>query len=370
MGNESRILKDLTTLLGDATAGKETVSPPAAAAQTRHTGPYQALGASLKKQVAQHGRDILKDMAALAELLNGDGCAPTVVDQLVLFIRSSNITDYIPQSETGIRLTDVNNILSCAQEHSGLTATVIKELTVAVLYALSLPTTLTRTYIPAQKGYKVTDAVFESSAEYDRIIREADTAFRDKNEAAMKLLLPRLNRMADNGCADAQYAKGMCYFSGFVTEKDDDEAVRYFEMAGRNGSIMAYGALGDYYFDAAVPNYTKAFEYYTMLGAAATTSERRQKLRIILAEKVLNNKVMTANCLLTAALIIFQVLLAMGRFSAYGATHLVWPVIAIVLSLLSLAVSFLSFIRLRYNGIQWATPLLFSLAMLCTFFAL
>ncbi len=331
---------------------------------------YSNAGVILRAGLQKNGVEFLGQFDSLEEYLKSNKCDTTVICQLLLFLRTSNIIRYIPQTHTGISLIDINNIISCAEATSGLCRDTIKKILVTVLYGLSLPTSLTTIEIPTESGRRYKDAVLEPVDKYEQKLSTISKAIKERDLDTLAPLFPELNRMADNGNAEALYQKGLCYFYGVGIEENDNEAQKYFEMAAHNGSVKANAALGDYCFQADIPNYTQAFAYYTMLGSIANSKERQKRVKIIVEEKHLNSKLIVANAILLVFLIVFDVFMINGAFSAYGTHHAFWGIVSIVLAVAGFSLSVLNYIKLRYNSIMWATPLIFVLDMLCVLFAL
>lgn len=330
---------------------------------------YSNAGEILRKAVNEKGPAVLQDLDAVESSLKSGGCDPAAMRQILLFLQTGNIARYLPQTQTGVSMIDVNNIIFRTECESGLNKDVVKKILVAVLYALSLPTALETVAIPTASGTQYQDKRLESSEKYDQKLAETKKAILANDEKALTPLLPELNRMADNGYAQALYQKGLCYYNACGAEKNVAEAEKYFDMAARNGCVEAYAALGDCCFQKEIPNYTRAFECYTALGAIANSKERQENIKTILEEKRVNAKLLAANFVLVAALVVFNVFLAKGSFSAYGETHVFAAAASIVLSLAAFSLSVFSLIKKRFNSIRWATPLIFVLAMICTFFA-
>lgn len=331
---------------------------------------YSKAGEVLRKAVNENGPEIFQDLDGVETILRKENCEPTVTRQLLLFLQTSNTIRYIPQAQTGISMIDVNNIIFRTECESGLNRDTVKRLLVVILYAFSLPTSLEVVATPKEAGIQYKDKVIESTNEYENKLSAISKAISARNLEELVPLMPELNHMADNGYADALYQKGLCYYNACGVEENIQEAIKCFEMAAHNGSINAYAALGDCYFQKKIPDYTKAFECYTALGAIANSKKRQENIKIILEERNLNVKLLVANFFLVALVLVFNVFMAKGTFSAYGEKHIFAAVISTVLLLAAFALSVVSFIKMRFNSIRWVTPLIFVLAMFCAFFAI
>ncbi|MBQ9414345.1 MAG: SEL1-like repeat protein [Clostridia bacterium] len=332
---------------------------------------YSKAGEILRKAVNENGPEIFQDIERIEECLKQGQCDQTVRCQVLLFLQTSNVTRYIPQRQTGISMMDINNIIYRTEIESGLNKDTVKKLLLVILFALSLPTSLETVAIPTGTGVRYDDRMIEPASEYEKTLSIIRSAVDKRDVTTLKAWMPELDRMADNGYADALYQKGLCYYYACGVEADIQKAIQYFEAAAHNGSIPAYASLGDCYFQGvAFPDYTKAFEYYTALGAVAPSKERRQNLQVILEEKRVNIRLLIANAILVAGLLIFNVFFASGAFSAHGDMHVVAAILSSVMVLAAFALSILSFIKRRYNSIRWSTPLIFILAMICVFIAI
>lgn len=331
---------------------------------------YSDAGEALRKAVNEKGPDIIQAMDSVEKYLKQGKCEQTVICQVLLFLQTSNIARYIPQTKTGISMIDVNNIICRTEFVSGLNRDTVKKLFIVVLYALSLPTALETATIPTATGMRSDDRIIEPNEEYEEKLSIIRKAILNRDLETLTPLLPDLNRMADNGYAEALYQKGLCYYNACGTEENIPEAMKCFSIAAHNGSINAYAALGDCYFQSATPDYTKAFECYTALGAIANSAKRQENIKIILEERALNIKLLITNFFLVTLLFVFNIFLAKGTFSAYGQKHIFAAVISIFLTLAAFALAVVSFIKRRFNSIQWVTPTIFLLAMICVFFAI
>lgn len=332
---------------------------------------YSKIGEDLRKAVGQFGTDFLRDTEKVTEYLNSRHCDATAVYQFGLFLHSGNLTRYIPQIKSGIGMVDVNNIYVNSCQATGLNTDVVRQLLLAGLYALSLPTQLGSVYDPSLplKGASL-EALYqeEGAAEKLGAIREAVAA---RDEKAVKELLTPLNRMAGAGYTEAIFLRGQCLMTGLGVERNEVEGLKDLEQACANGYVPAYAAMGDYYFSEPIrKNYTKALQYYTMMGAVAHTKERQNNIRVAMEQKATNKKLWIANVILSVLLVLCNVLLMSGVLSGGGKVKIGWSVVSVVFSLLGLAPAVLSKLRTPYNSIRAAIPFTFFTAGLCLFFSL
>lgn len=331
---------------------------------------YSKVGETLRNAVNEKGAEIFKDIDSIESVLNNENCDKKVIRQLLLFLQTSNIDRYIPQRQTGITMVDVNNIIYRTESESGLKKDTVKKLLVVIFYALSLPTSLETVTIPIVAGSKPGDKLVESSGDYECKLEVIAKAISDRDLETLIPMMPELNRMADNGYAEALYQKGLCYYYGCGVEDDLLEATKCFKTAAQSGSINAYAALGDCCFENIIPNYTQAFKYYTMLGAIANSKKRQNNIKVILEEGKVNIKLLIINFILVIFLIVFNIFFAKGTFSVYGEEHIFSAVLSVILTLLTFALSVVSLIKWRFNSIRWSTPLIFVIAVLCVFFTI
>ncbi len=332
---------------------------------------YRQTGIILREIVKETGPDILKDSAVLEQKLKERNCNDKILHQIMLITNSSNFNRYIPQISTGISMIDVNNIVLSAQRECGLSKDTIKCVLTSILYGLSLPTALeTITVISddgtiTQKDTAIVD--YEMYAEkYEKLLN----AYASESQDLFVELMPELERMVNAGFPNAIYLKGLCYYNGFTTEKNIELAIKYFKIAAKSGCVNAATTLGDCYFERSFPDYTKAYEYYTMLGASGLTNRSKHNLKVILEQKSTNFITMALTLALFVLILIFNVFMASGSLSADGSSHWVSAVFSIIFNIAVFGVSVYSFIQKKYNSIKWVVPCMVVITMLFALIAL
>lgn len=318
---------------------------------------YKAAGIALRELIRDHGTEVLGDLTALEAKLKEKQCQDAVIYQLLLLLQAGNVQRYIPQVKTGISMIDINNIVTVAEQETGLSKSAITALLSALLYGLSLPTTIESVVIPTDgHDYARRDLAFADYADYVRELQLLEQAVEQKAEGRVAEHAKALDTMARAGHPEALYLKGVCYEEGIATEPDTGKALHYFKAAAENGSNRANARLGDHYFEATVPHYTKAFSYYTVIGATALSPERRDNLKAILGQKNSNVFVMAFAAVLLALLTALNIAMGSGAFSADDAPHWVCAVISMVLNFGVFGVGVWSFIAAKYNSLKWIAP--------------
>jgi putative methionine-R-sulfoxide reductase with GAF domain len=81
--------------------------------------------------------------------------------------------------------------------------------------------------------------------------------------------LADMQRLADNGDADAQWQMGVRFHNGEDVPRDDAQAMQWFQRAAEQGNVAAQRALGAYYFAGrGVPtDFSKAYFWSAIAGA-------------------------------------------------------------------------------------------------------
>ena len=296
------------------------------------------------------------------EALIDNDCDDTVRMQLCIFIKEGNVTRYITQTEPGLCSLEYNNIILSTTERTGLDQTTVIALLNVILGALSIaPEQHDSVRISNGKMQPikaVTSKGDEAALLRVRLILEEYASGDDVEERDLEKTLKDLNRMADAGIPDALYMKGVCYLVGIATPKDPIEARRYLMAAARGGSSEANAVLGDACFEKTgfnLGSMTEAYERYTAFGATALSEKRQNNLKTLIEERELNTKLFVFNVLAFFGSIILNAILAGGTFTD-GKKHLFFGILAIVLSLGLLILSYLEFRKWAYDEQRWVIP--------------
>lgn len=324
----------------------------------------------LRSIVSQCGADIICDTKALKNNLEEKGCDEALIYQLLLIIKTSNITRYIPQISTGISMIDVNNIISCAEENSGLSKKTVKELISCILYGLSLPTDIAKLSIPDEGTYKVKETYLLDFKEYEEEIAIIAEAIENSDSEAIAEHAETLEKLARAGHPDCLYYKGMCYLNGISVSKNPALAKRYLVAATKSSCVKAEAALGDYYADGNFPNNTLAFDHYTAVGAIALDKKRQETVKAIVQQKKANVTTIVFSLIIFAFSVILNIMVGSGVFSFDGSHHWISAVFSIVLNTLTMGLGGYLFFKYRYNSIKWIIPALAVITLFFTIIAL
>jgi TPR repeat protein len=76
----------------------------------------------------------------------------------------------------------------------------------------------------------------EETEKASSLIEEARVLIEAEDYEAV---VPLLQEAADMGNADGQNMLGNCYMSGLGIEQDEEEAVKYYQLAADQGNIQA-----------------------------------------------------------------------------------------------------------------------------------
>ena len=335
---------------------------------------YKELGTIIRAIIGEKKVGILKNTEAFSKALLEKNVDEVVVMQLSLLLEAGNIRNYLTQVKSGISMIDVNNMITCAEDETGLTKKKIKLLLTAVLYGLSLPSAIENVIIPQGNGeFGRADSAIISAEEYSASLEEVKQAIKNKNEGKLKELSTSFERLVKAGVPEAMYLKGMCYKEGIGTEVDVKHSLKYLMAAADAGHAEANAVMGDYYFDSPTydfTDYTKAFNYYTQIGAVALSDDRKDNLRAIMASNKQNIIQLILTGVLLAILFVFNQQLGMGTFSTDMKTHWGWAITSDVLSTVVYGLSIFVYTQAKYNKTKWAATTMFIITAITTFFAL
>lgn len=328
------------------------------------------LGQVIKNIVAEKGPECLQDTEDFLSCLKEKGVDNVTSLQLGLVLDAGNIRRYLPQVKTGLTMIDVNNIVSVTAIHSGLTRYRIKLLLTAILRGLNLQTSLETAVIPNDEGLTYSDRALLDAKTLTPTLDEVRKAIESENETKLKELSVGFKRMVDAGIPQAQYLNGLCCLKGIGTNQDDHAAYRYFRAAAAAGHAEASALMGDYYFS--FPSgilYTKAFNYYTQVGAVSLSKERQEKLKIILDTKKQNITHLILAGVLLILCLAFNHQIGMGAFSPDGSSHMVSAVISSVLSSLTFAAAIWYCVAYAYSGTKWVPTVMMIITAIFAIFA-
>ena len=335
---------------------------------------YKDLGTVIRAIITEKKVDVLKNTEEFSKALLEKKVDNVVVMQLSLLLEAGNIRNYLTQVKSGISMIDVNNMVTCAADETGLTKKKIKLLLTAVLYGLSLPSAIESLIVPQGNGeFGRVDSAIISADEYSVKLEEIKQAIKNKDEGKLKELSSSFERLVKAGVPEAMYLKGMCYKEGVGTEADVKHSLKYIMAAADAGHAEANAVMGDYYFDSPTydfADYTKAFAYYTQIGAVALSEERKDNLRVIMA----SNKQNIIQLILTGILLIasyfFNQQIGLGTFSTDLKTHWGWAITADILSTIVYGLSIFVYTKAKYNKTKWVAVTIFIITAITTFFAL
>lgn len=333
---------------------------------------YNTAGTILRAIIKENGQDILKDVDKLYDALRDKKCDNTIAYQILLVIKSSNISRYFSQFATGISMVDVNNIIASAEKETGLSKKSIKSIVSCIFYGLSLPTTLSTVIIPTDDDYQVRDSATGEFFKYGNALSIITKAINDADVSVFKEHADELEQMSRAGHPTAHYLKGLCYYKGFCTEQDNKKAMHYLKLAAKGGNVNANAMLGDLYFndDEVLFHYDLAFEHYTVIGAVGLSKKRQQNVKVILEQKKVNFLDLSFAIILWIIALVFNILLGSGVFSIDSANHWVCASFSIAFSTIFVALSALNLFAKKFNSIKWVIPCIVFVTMLFACFAL
>ncbi len=150
------------------------------------------------------------------------------------------------------------------------------------------------------------------------------------------------------GNAYALYIKGKCYLYGIGTTVDKSQARKLLERSAQKGFSMANSLLGDLEYEN--ENYTKAYNYYTGIGAVALSNEKQNRVLEIINNKKTNNKMYVGSIIIFVLTVLFNILMAMGYFCPSGCTHYPSGIISIIFTtVINVLIGIMGFLR-KYDS--------------------
>lgn len=330
---------------------------------------YLQFGHTLREIISRSGKEILTNPDELDAILREKKASSTLSLQLLLFLHTSNFKKYLSQKEIGLSMIDINTLVLNGERTTGMNRDTVKNILIALLYGLSIPTDLATVHIPG--NYDKTHHKEIRLSEYDgdrAYLKQIDIAILEKDERKLSDAIPALHRMVQAGNPWAQYYLGLCYYEGICTEKNIRSALELFAASVNGGCIEARAMLGDCFYYGTW-DHTKAFEHYTTVGTVALSKKRQKNLKSLIQEKKTNFHLLIFNGILLFSLILFNVFLFKGSFSVDAVKHPVSIFVSVMLALFyGTAVAELKF--KPYCSIQWLAPLMLFFQLLFTVFIL
>lgn len=331
--------------------------------------------------VSNHGENLIEDTNSLETALTESEIDNVTVNQIVYLIKSSHIENYIGKDR--ITLIDVNNIILDIEKNTGLKKSVVKEYLSIILYAFgyqALSDELNSIQLVNTKSDMNTDSSFDTNTYEDdlkRIATAIDNTIRYKdpsvdggsnNENTINHYNPILKKLTRQGNPEALYLTGKCYYYGIATEKNLNEAKKYFSKSADLGYSQASAFLGDICFNDC--KYTDAYNYYTDLGAVALSNERKNNLSAILNYKKRNIALLVGVVAFLVFSFVFNILMMTGAFCPSGCTHYPSGVLSMILSVLIFVLIILKSIFKKYDTPKLLLTLMAVLSCIFTFIAL
>ncbi|MBQ3075926.1 MAG: sel1 repeat family protein [Clostridia bacterium] len=316
----------------------------------------QNTGDLIRRIIQENGKEILMDTLSFSQKFLEKGGDPTVSKQLSLIVEAGNIRNYLAQTETGISLIDVNNIISCSEKATGLNRKIVKDLVSDLLHGLSMPTQLERVVLPTSKGYQLQDISFTAFGDCEKDLEEIGKLLEKKDMEGYAQYAQRLEDLAGAGHPEALYLKGICFYEGIGTQKNSSAALPFFRAAAYSGHLKAQAMLGDYYAQLGYPLNTKAFGYYTALGSTALSDQRKKRVSAILNQEKTNFTTLIGGGVFLFLILVFNILLGAGVFSYDGVSHWIGAIFSILLNVATFFLAVLSFVKYRYDSVKWMIP--------------
>lgn len=313
--------------------------------------------------------------------------------QLMMVLELSNVTYFLSNNDS-LSSIDINNCVVNAEKTCGLSRGTAQDLLSVIFYGFNYGDICAEIFRQQPAGaLKISLKSFEQSKvpghvygldsynnDLYQLQRIIDTAVgkkdnisekfsvNEKDETIIKEKSEMLGFLCNQGHPKALLIKGELYLYGIGTEKSLSSAYNYLKKAADNGSSTANTLLGDYYFEKNY--YSKAYEHYSDIGAVANRPQQKERLAAIIDNKKYHLLWFVFNTLSFIVSIIYSVLLLSGTFCPSGCKHYVTGIILIIFSLALLALSFLSFIKEKYDARKIFLFANCIMICICSFFAI
>ena len=293
---------------------------------------------------------MLSDTSNAKKVMIANGINNKIANQIGLIFECSNIKTYLKMEKMSV--IEANNCLNEIVSSTDLNRRVAKELLSVVLFAFgfqSVSDELDKLHVvEIRKNAKEFDLISPSQQDNNEVLKLIEQYVDKKDTVSLGEKSHELEQFVKEGDAYALFIKGKCYLYGIGTTADANQARRLLERSASKGFAKANSLLGDLEFENR--NYTKAYDYYTGIGAVALSSENQNKLLAILDNKKINLKMYVCSIIIFALTIIFDLLMATGHLCPSGCTHYPSGIISILLTIAVFGLIVLTGIFKKYDS--------------------
>lgn len=293
---------------------------------------------------------MLSDTSNAKKVMIANGINNKIANQIGLIFECSNIKTYLKMEKMSV--IEANNCLNEIVSSTDLNRRVAKELLSVVLFAFgfqSVSDELDKLHVvEIRKNAKEFDLISPSQQDSNEVLKLIEQYVDKKDTVSLGEKSHELEQFVKEGDAYALFIKGKCYLYGIGTTADANQARRLLERSASKGFAKANSLLGDLEFENR--NYTKAYDYYTGIGAVALSSENQNKLLAILDNKKINLKMYVGSIIIFALTIIFDLLMATGHLCPSGCTHYPSGIISILLTVAVFVLIVLTGIFKKYDS--------------------
>lgn len=293
---------------------------------------------------------ILSDSSNAKKVMIANGINNKIANQIGLIFECSNIKTYLKMEKMSV--IEANNCLNEIVSSTDLNRRVAKELLSVVLFAFGFQSVSDELdkllVVEIRKNAKEFDLISPSQQDSNEVLKLIEQYVDKKDTVSLGEKSHELEQFVKEGDAYALFIKGKCYLYGIGTTADANQARRLLERSASKGFAKANSLLGDLEFENR--NYTKAYDYYTGIGAVALSSENQNKLLAILDNKKINLKMYVGSTIIFALTIIFDLLMATGHLCPSGCTHYPSGIISILLTVAVFVLIVLTGIFKKYDS--------------------
>lgn len=302
------------------------------------------LGATLRAAVDAQGQSVLLDEGPLAQLLASQGVDRDEALRVCLLTTVPGYREMVdPERQT--KQADLDRFVQNAISRTGLRRSEVMRLTADILLAsgaaYNYAAIQDRIVAPYRSGSTPTVSALSRESKEDVSQRQTDQdltsldelydsayvipmkqywedfaiAYRDwekqRNQpyaASNMLENARLSTLANAGIPFAKYLIATSIMENAPEGADLSDALRLLHEAAEDDDAQALAALGDYYYEQGPLFWSRAFSYYTGIGALALTDVRQKHVKVIMETKSYNKRMFWQAGILLAAMAALLVL--------------------------------------------------------------
>lgn len=306
---------------------------------------------TLKNQLSDFDKNNLRDNpSSMRTKLIETGIPYRDALMICYIFDCSYIDRYLKKEELSI--VEVNNCLEQIVIHSNINRVEAKRILSIILYIYGF-NAVAEEFDKIQvsqisKKVKDFDLIKPQFEDNNHELEIIERCVDKEDVASLEKTAHVLEQCVMEGDAYALFIKGKCYLYGIGTIVDKSQARKLLERSAQKGFAMANSLLGDLEYES--ENYTKAYNYYTGIGAVALSNEKQNRVLAIINNKKTNKKMYVGSIIIFVLTILFNILMAKGYFCPSACTHYPSGIISIILTtVINVLIGVMGFLR-KYDS--------------------